>query len=144
MGRSATKGMMRYGASGVLLLVALLLVLFAISVHRSIGESRTRGIAVVLPLFAGRELDVNIWSRPARMRMRPITQQDAIPLTVTVWYQDTTAANVARLVAFAVPTWPLLVSAGSAGVAAVWLWPRRRRDIRIDGDLSYCYSERKL
>lgn len=111
----------RLAALGSLLVALLQVGLWANAQWRPI-----RTVTMALPIAPARELHLNIW-KPVKDNTSwgfggALAHEIDRPLTIMVWYNDTGAASMTRLVTLRAPTWPLLGGALFLGLAAILLW----------------------
>lgn len=112
---------------GILLVALLHVGLWANAQWRPI-----RTVTMALPIAPARELHVNIW-KPVKDNTSwgfggALAHEIDRPLTIMVWYNDTGAASMTRLLTMRAPTWPLLGGALTFGLLAALLWrPTLRR-----------------
>lgn len=117
-------------AAPVILLVALLHVgLWANAHWRPIPT-----VSMALPIAPSRELHVSIW-KPVKDNTSwgfggALAHEIDRPLTIMVWYNQTSTSSMTRLLTMRAPTWPLLGGALVLGLAAALLWhPTTRRTV---------------
>ena len=97
----------------------------------------TQGSTIVLPVWPGRSLSINVWVRESVATFWPDASGSAVrggtrviknpgSVTIALWFQNRVAASTTRLAILRIPPWPLLVLAAICIVAAYLLRPTRR------------------
>jgi hypothetical protein len=126
-----------YRSSIALLGMACLVLLLAAGARLfAIWGPATNDSTLVIPIFPGHTLAINVWLRDSVATFWPEATGSAMrdgtrmiknpgSLTVVLWFNDRIAASTTRLAILKIPAWPLILLSAGLAVGAYWLRPPR-------------------
>ncbi len=109
-------------------LMAICWGILAMAAWISVPHWPADGVDLVAPLAPGHAIEFDLWTHD--LEFSPafttggLTRQRPGPLRLTVWYQHVASGTNQRLAVLRMPTWPLMLLAGSAALVSTGLWPR--------------------